>query len=85
MSYKLVWSPKSKKMLAKLDKKMIVRIVKKMEKVAESPYDFLEKIESEGGFKARAGDYRVMVDLAKDKRELHVLTVRHRRDAYKKK
>ncbi len=84
MSYSLVWSPKSMKRLSKLDKKTIVRIVKKMKTVAGSPYDFLEKIKSEKGFKIRVGDYRLIVDLVKSKKELHVLSVWNRRDAYKK-
>lgn len=85
MSYELVWSPRSKKMLKKLENKQIIRIIKKMEKVAISPYDFLEKIGGEEGYKVRVGDYRVFVDLNKDKHAIEVLTVRHRRHAYKNK
>ncbi len=81
----MVWSPRSKKMLKKLENKQIIRIIKKMEKVAISPYDFLEKIGGEEGYKVRVGDYRVFVDLNKDKHAIEVLTVRHRRHAYKNK
>ena len=84
MSHSLVWSPKSRKRLSKLGKKMIVRIVKKMRKVARSPYGFLEKIKTGEGSKVRVGNYRILIDLVKDKKEIYVLTVRHRRDAYKK-
>jgi len=84
MNYSLVWSPKSEKELAKLGKKLIVRIVKKMRKVEESPFDFLEKIKDKEGYKIRVGNYRMFIDLEKEKKEIHVLTVRHRRYAYKK-
>jgi len=85
MSYALLWSPKSRKNLAKLDKKTVVRIIEKMRSVAESHYGFLEKIKDEEGYKVRVGDYRIFVDLDKEKHEVHVLTVRHRKKAYKKK
>ena len=85
MSYSLVWSPKSEKKLAKLGKKLVVRIVKKMRKVEKSPFDFLEKVKEEEGFKVRVGNYRVFIDLEREKKEVHVLTVRHRRYAYKRK
>lgn len=85
MSYALVWSPKSKKVLGKLgDAGLIKRITKKMEEVAGAPYDFLEKVKTEEGYKVRIGDYRIIVDLDKDAKALHILTVRHRRDAYKR-
>ena len=85
MSYLLVWSRKSKKALGGLGKREIVRIVAKMGKVAASPYRHLEKIKSEKGYKIRVGNYRMFVDVDKGKGELHVLTVRHRREAYKGK
>ena len=85
MSYELIWSPRSKKMLRKLDKSLIIRITQKMEEVAISPYGFLEKVEGEEGYKIRVGDYRVFIDLNKDKHAIDVLTVRHRRHAYKRK
>lgn len=83
MSYSLVWSPKSEKELAKLDKKLVVRIVKKMKRVGKSPFDFLEKIKDEDGYKIRVGNYRVFIDLRREEKEIHVLTVRHRCYAYK--
>jgi mRNA interferase RelE/StbE len=83
--YSVIWSPKSKRKLAKLDEKLVARIADKLRIVAETPYDFIEKIKGEEGYKVRAGDYRVLVDVNKEKRELHVLTVMHRKKAYKKK
>ncbi len=85
MSHSLVWSPRADKAMAKLDKQLSKRIFQRMLEVAAAPYDYLEKITTEGGYRARAGDYRLFIDMDKEKRELHVLAVRHRRAAYKKK
>lgn len=83
MTYKVIWSPKSEKKMRKLDKRAVLHITKKMSEVAKAPHDFVEKVKTKGCLRVRAGDYRVFVDINKEKREIHVLTVWHRREAYK--
>ncbi|MBS3060232.1 MAG: type II toxin-antitoxin system RelE/ParE family toxin [DPANN group archaeon] len=54
-----------------------------MQQVAGAPYEHLEKIKSRDEYKVRVGHYRIIVSLKNPEREVHVLTIRHRRNAYK--
>lgn len=83
MSFKVIWSPKSKKRLNKLDEKIMVSIIKKVEEIKINPIRYLERLKKINAFKLRIGDYRAIIDLDQNKNELTVLTMGHRKDIYK--
>ena len=83
MSYQLIWLPKSKKALKKLDKQTIERITSHMEIIKISPYKYVERVKSKDYYKTRVGNYRIFVDVKTNENSLEVLTIRHRRNAYK--
>jgi len=83
LTFKVVWSPKSKKRLNKLDEKIMVSIIKKVEDIKINPIRYLERLKRINAFKLRVGDYRIIIDLNQNKNELTVLTMGHRKDIYK--
>ena len=85
MVFEVVWDSAVLKILDKLPRQEAERIVKKIGLVRENPLRYVERLVEMDGYKVRVGDYRVFVDLEHLQNKLIVRTIRHRRDAYKKK
>ncbi|MBW2975584.1 type II toxin-antitoxin system RelE/ParE family toxin [Candidatus Woesearchaeota archaeon] len=83
MSYTVTWSIRSKKRLNKLEQKIAISIIKKVEEIKTNPLHFLDKLTKIKAFKLRVGDYRVIIDLNENEKSLVVLTLGHRKDVYK--
>ncbi|MGB9719548.1 MAG: type II toxin-antitoxin system RelE family toxin [Candidatus Anstonellales archaeon] len=83
MAYKIIWSPKSKEDMKKLDKNIAKRVIKKLTELELAPYHFIEKIINVNCWKLRVGDYRVLFDIDEKKKEVRVLKVGHRKNIYK--
>ena len=83
--YSIKWRPKALDELRKLPKEISKRIVKKVDLAKEDPRHFLEKLVDDSGYKVRAGDYRVIIDILEEDKILAVRVVGHRRNIYKKK
>jgi len=83
MSFRVIWSSKSNKRLSKLDDKIMISIIKKVEEIKTNPIRYLKRLKRINAFKLRVGNYRVIIDLDKSKNELTVLTLGHRKNIYK--
>ena len=83
MPYGIIWSQLAQAALAGLEKSLAGRIVKKVIIISANPHPFLEKLTDIKCYKLRIGDYRAFIDIDEGKREMHVLSVRHRKKAYK--
>lgn len=83
MIYTVTWSPKSKKRLNKLEQKITISIIKKVEEIKTNPFHFLERLTKIKAFKLRVGDYRVIIEINGNERKLEVLALGHRKDVYK--
>ncbi len=83
MAYEVVWSPKSRDDLKKLEAGMALRVIKKVEELKLAPYHFIEKMTDANCWKLRIGDYRVLLDVGEQKKQIHVLKVGHRKNVYK--
>ena len=83
MSYTVTWSLKSKKRLGRLEQKITISIIKKVEEIKNNPLHFLERLTKIKAFKLRVGDYRVIIDLNENEKKLDVITLGHRKDIYK--
>lgn len=57
------WDKKAVDFLRKLDKKTAIRIINKIEEVAENPKHYIETLKNFDAYKVRVGEYRVIVDL----------------------
>lgn len=82
---KISYTKSAEKELLKLDKNLAIRIHKKISLLGNNPYGYgSQKLEVEQGFRIRIGDYRVIYFIDKDKKEIVIIKIRNRKEAYKK-
>ena len=85
MIYKITWMPKAKQSLKKFkNKNIIFRIIKKVESIKSDPYHFIENLENVNAKKLRIGDYRVILFVDEEKKEIGIFKVGHKKNIYKK-
>ncbi|MBI1971172.1 type II toxin-antitoxin system RelE/ParE family toxin [Candidatus Woesearchaeota archaeon] len=84
MGYEIRWRPKALDELRKFPKHISQRIINKIDAAKENPEHFLEKLIDDPGYKVRAGDYRVIVDILEEERVIAVRIVGHRKNIYKR-
>ena len=83
MSYELRFSDRTTKDIKKLSRETKERIFKKLEEIAENPSRSIEEVKGHRDYsKLRIGDYRVIVRVREDLKEIHVLHVGHRSTVY---
>lgn len=82
MLYELVWSPKAKDKLKKLDQKTAGLIIKKVDSIKENPIPYLKKLKEVKYWRLRVGDYRIIIDLDFAQRRIIILTLGHRKNIY---
>ena len=81
--YQIIFTPKSRKQLLKLEKDIQKRILKALKRIRIRPEAYLVKLIDDPSFKLRVGDYRLFIDIIEDKLILLVVKVGHRRHVYK--
>lgn len=69
--------------LKKLDKPLAIRIVKRIQEVAERGYGFEPLTNLRYGWKIRAGTYRALCDVDFDSKTIRIYVIGHRRDIYR--
>ena len=84
MVYEIIISKRVEKFLDKLDSQNRERIIISLEKLRIRPEAHLKRLVGEKSYKFRAGDYRVIIDLEKDKLLVLVIDIGHRKNIYKK-
>lgn len=81
---KIFLSSKADRQLKKLPREMHQVIINKIEKLSVDSYPVgSNKLEGRNGWRIRIGDYRVLYTVDEEVRELSILSVAHRRDAYR--
>ncbi|HLD15586.1 MAG TPA: type II toxin-antitoxin system RelE/ParE family toxin [Candidatus Nanoarchaeia archaeon] len=81
--YNIVFSPKARKQLQKLETDVQIRICNALDKIKVRPEDYLTQMVDDPSFKLRVGDYRVLIDLNHTKSQIEVIKVGHRKNIYK--
>ena len=81
--YSIEFTKKAENQLYKLQKDVQERIIKTLERIKIRPQDYVEKLAGEPGYKLRAGDYRIFLDIDNNRLIILVLKVGHRRNIYK--
>ncbi|MFH1637291.1 MAG: type II toxin-antitoxin system RelE/ParE family toxin [Candidatus Woesearchaeota archaeon] len=81
--YDILFSELASKQLSKLEKTVQTRIISALERIRIKPEAHLKKLVGDIGFRLRAGDYRVIVDLNQGKLLILVIKVGHRKGIYK--
>jgi len=77
-------SSKADKQLKKLPQKMHAFILERIKALGTSPFPGnSKKLVNRSGWRVRLGDYRILYTVNSRKKELTVLSVAHRKDAYR--
>ena len=81
---KVYLSSKADKQLNKLPEKMHGLLLDRVRKLSESPLsDRAKKLAGRLGWRIRVGDYRILYTFDSKKKEVTILSIAHRREAYK--
>ena len=81
---KIYLSSKADKQLRHLPRQMYKFIMTKIEKLGKDQFPVgSKKLESRLGWRIRIGDYRILYTVNQKKKELTILSVSHRNDAYR--
>jgi len=81
--YEIILSDSAIKQLKKLDNLIQKRIIAALERIRIKPEARLDKLVGDPGFKLRVGDYRVIIDLDRNKLMILVIKIDHRKRIYK--
>lgn len=84
MTYQIFFTDKSKKQLEKIEKVDQERIIKSLERIRIRPETHIKKLVGDPAYKLRVGDYRVILEIEKDKLIILVLMIGHRKNIYGK-
>jgi mRNA interferase RelE/StbE len=84
MTYQIFFTDRAKKQLEKLEKVDQERIIKSLERIRIRPETHITKLVGDPGYKLRVGDYRVILEIEKDKLIILVLMIGHRKKIYGK-
>ncbi len=81
--YDVFFSDTARKQFKKLGREEQERIISAIERVRIRPEAYVTKLVGDPGYKLRLGDYRIIMDIDKDKLLILVLKIGHRRNIYK--
>ncbi|MBU0930231.1 MAG: type II toxin-antitoxin system RelE/ParE family toxin [Nanoarchaeota archaeon] len=80
--YEIIFSDKAKKQLEKLERSVQERIIKALERIRIRPDSYISKLVGDPGYKFRVGDYRLIIDVNKERLQILVIKVGHRKNVY---
>lgn len=85
-SYSIKWKQSAQRELRKLGKETILRILEKVQSLAENPYPRgTRKLKgSEHTYRIRIGEYRVVYTVRTTVLTIEVIRVGHRKEIYRK-
>ena len=83
MSYEIFFTDTSRKQFKKLEKNVQERIIKTLERIRIRPEVHVKKLIGDPGYRLRVGEYRVIIDIYKDKLIILVIKIGHRKNIYK--
>ncbi len=83
--YEIAISNQAKKKLKKLSPDTQTRILNALERIRIRPEKHVRKIVDSKAYRLRVGDQRVILDIMEDKQVILAMTIKHRKNAYKKR
>ncbi len=80
--YEIIFSDTASKQFNKLDKIMQERIIGALERIRIRPDNYITKLVGEIAYKLRVGDYRLLLDVEREKLLILVIKIGHRKNIY---
>lgn len=80
--YEILFSDTARKKLKKLEKSTQSRIIRALERIRIRPEGFVKRLVGCPYYRLRVGDYRVILDIKKDKLIILVVTMGRREKVY---
>lgn len=80
MTFQVIFSDLGLKQLRKLDREVGQRIISTLERIRIRPDAYVKKLVGDEGYRLRVGNYRVILDLDREKLIILVLRIGHRRN-----
>lgn len=82
--YDVFFSDTALKQLKKLEKEIQSRIISAIERIRIRPEFFVKRLVGEPYFRLRVGNYRIILEMKKDKMVIMIIYVGHRKSVYKR-
>ena len=82
MVWEVVWSEKSKKQLASVEKQIARRIRDRVLDIREDPYKAVKRLRRTNLYSLRVGNYRVILNLMRGKMVIFVVSASNRGHVY---
>lgn len=83
MNYSVSWSERSKNDLSAVEKGIRVRIIERVEKIKEKPFNYTKRLVGLPLYSLRIGDYRVIMDIRGKEMLIFVIQIGHRSKIYR--
>lgn len=83
MMFSVIWHPKARKSMKRLERSLASRIFKKVDELREDPFRFVERLHGYDVYKLRVGPYRVLRDIDMATTTIEIQMVDHRKRIYK--
>ncbi|MFH1310830.1 MAG: type II toxin-antitoxin system mRNA interferase toxin, RelE/StbE family [Nanoarchaeota archaeon] len=81
--YEIILSEKAKKQLKKLNKLTQERIGSVIERIKIRPFSYdIKKLQGTSYYRARVGEYRIILDIQQNKLIIIVIEIGHRKNIY---
>ena len=84
MTYQVLFSDLALKQLRKLERNYQERIVSTLERIRIRPDAYVRKLVGNEGYRLRVGDFRLILDLDREKLIVLVLKIGHRKNVNNK-
>jgi len=81
--YEIQFTDKAKKQFLKLQKNIQERIGASLERIKIRPQAYVKKLIGDPGYSLRAGDYRLILDIDRNKLVILVIKLGHRKNIYR--
>ena len=81
--YGIIISEKAFRQLSKLEKPIQTHILKALERIRIRPGAYVNKLVGDPGYSLRVDDYRIILDINKNKLIIFILKAGHRKNIYK--
>jgi mRNA interferase RelE/StbE len=79
MRFQIIWSESAANELRKMERTVSKRVFKKVSQLSENPSHNVTKLVGVPYFRLRVGDFRIIIDIQKNKLQVLIIKVGHRK------